>query len=258
MRIATWNVNSLNARMPRVEQWLAEVGPDVLCVQETKVSDDQFPALGFQALGYDSVYHGEGRWNGVAIVSRVGLSDPANGFAGDHPVPTVEARLISATCGPVRVATVYVPNGRSPDHEQYRMKLEWLARLRLHLDAAGDPSGHLLLCGDFNIAPDDRDVYDPAAYIGETHVTPPEREALGALEAWGLVDVFRRHYDDSGLFTWWDYRAGNFHKHLGMRIDLVLATAALADRSRWVLIDRNARKGKGPSDHAPIVVEFDL
>jgi exodeoxyribonuclease-3 len=258
MRIATWNVNSLKARLPRVEEWLADIRPDVLCMQETKVSDDQFPGLAFRALGYDTVFHGEGRWNGVAIASRVGLSDPANGFAGDHPVPTAEARLISATCGPVRVATVYVPNGRSPLHEQYRMKLEWLARLRRHLDVACDPSSHLLLCGDFNIAPDDRDVYDPAAYVDETHVTPPERAALRELEAWGLVDVFRQHHDEGGLFTWWDYRAGNFHKHLGMRIDLMLATKELADRVEWILIDRNARKGKAPSDHAPTVAEFDL
>jgi exodeoxyribonuclease-3 len=258
VRVATWNVNSLKARLARVEEWLEEVAPDVLCLQETKLADDAFPALAFQSLGYDAVHHGEGRWNGVAILSRIGLDDPANGFAGDHPVPTAEARLLSATCGGVRVATVYVPNGRAPGHEQYVMKLEWLARLRLHLDAACDPSTELLICGDFNLAPEDRDVYDPAAFVGDTHVTPPEREALAELEAWGLVDVFRRHYDDGGLFTWWDYRAGNFHKHLGMRIDLMLATKALAERSRWILIDRNARKGKMPSDHAPIVAEFDV
>jgi exodeoxyribonuclease-3 len=257
MRIATWNVNSLKVRLPRVEQWLADVQPDVLCMQETKLSDDSFPALAFQALGYDTAYHGEGRWNGVAIASRVGLGDPVNGFAGDDPVPSAEARLISATCGPVRVATLYVPNGRSPDHEQFRMKLDWLARLRLHLDAC-EPSEHFVLCGDFNIAPDDRDVYNPAAYVGSTHVTPEERSALADMEAWGLVDVFRQRHQEGGLFTWWDYRAGNFHKHLGMRIDLMLATKTLADRLEWILIDRNARKGKAPSDHAPIVAEFDV
>jgi exodeoxyribonuclease-3 len=258
VRVATWNVNSLKARLPRVEAWLDEVAPDVVCLQETKLADDAFPALAFQSRGYDAVHHGEGRWNGVAILSRVGLDEPANGFAGDDPVPTAEARLLSATCGGVRVASVYVPNGRAPGHEQYFMKLDWLARLRLHLDAACDASTELLICGDFNLAPEDRDVYDPAAFVGDTHVTPPERAALAELEAWGLVDVFRRHYDDGGLFTWWDYRAGNFHKHLGMRIDLMLATKALADRSRWILIDRNARKGKLPSDHAPIVAEFDV
>ncbi|MGH9120273.1 MAG: exodeoxyribonuclease III [Acidimicrobiales bacterium] len=257
MRIATWNVNSLKARLPRVEGWLAEIRPDVLCMQETKLSDDAFPALAFRALGYDAVYHGGGRWNGVAILSRVGLSDPANGFAGDDPVPSTEARLISATCGPVRVATLYVPNGRSPEHEQFQMKLAWLARLRRHLDAC-EPSENLLLCGDFNIASDDRDVYDPAKYIGATHVTPAERGALADIEAWGLVDVFRQRHEEGGLFTWWDYRAGNFHKHLGMRIDLMLATASLADRLEWILVDRNARKGQGPSDHAPIVAEFDI
>ncbi|MGH9244348.1 MAG: exodeoxyribonuclease III [Acidimicrobiales bacterium] len=258
MRIATWNVNSLKVRLPGVEEWLAAVQPDVLCLQETKLADGAFPALAFQGLGYNGVHHGEGRWNGVAILSRVGLEDPANGFAGDQPVPCNEARLVSATCGGVRVASIYVPNGRAPGHEQYFMKLDWLARLRVHLDAACDPSANLLLCGDFNLAPDDRDVYDPAAYIGDTHVTPPEREALAELEGWGLVDVFRRHYDQGGLFSWWDYRAGNFHKHLGMRIDLMLATKPLADRSRWALIDRNARKGKMPSDHAPMIIDFDL
>jgi exodeoxyribonuclease-3 len=256
MRLATWNVNSLKARMGRVEEWLADCQPDILCMQETKLADSQFPTMAFQALGYESVHHGEGRWNGVAILSRVGLDDPSPGFAGDDHVPGNEARLVSATCAGIRVASVYVPNGRSPQHEQYRMKLDWLARLRAHLDAACDAATDVVVCGDFNIAPEDRDVYDPAAFRGSTHVTPDERAALRELEAWGLVDVFRRHYDDGGLFSWWDYRAGNFHKHLGMRIDLVLATKGLADRSSWMLIDRNARKGKLPSDHAPLVVEF--
>ena len=257
MRIATWNVNSLNARLARVEPWLEEIQPDVLCMQETKLADDAFPALTFQAMGYDAVHYGEGRWNGVAILSRVGLVDPSTGFSGDHPVPNNEARLVSATCGGIRVASVYVPNGRSPDHEQYGVKLAWLARLRHHLDAACDATDDVVVCGDFNIAPEDRDLYDPKAFVGETHVTPEERAALADIEAWGLVDVFRRHYDDGGLFSWWDYRAGNFHKHLGMRIDLLLASKGLAEQSRWALIDRNARKGKLPSDHAPLVVEFD-
>jgi exodeoxyribonuclease-3 len=261
MRIATWNVNSLKQRLPKVEAWLAEVGPDVLCMQETKLADTAFPSMAFSALGYDSVHHGEGRWNGVAIVSRVGLADAGVGFSGEDHIEGDEARLVSATCGSVRVASVYVPNGRSVDHEQYKIKLEWLARLRAHLDAACSPDERVVVCGDFNIAPEDRDVYDPVAFEGETHVTPAERAALADLEAWGLVDVFRRHYDESGLFSWWDYRAGNFHKHLGMRIDLMLASKALADRSTFAIIDRNARKGTGPmapSDHAPLVVDFDL
>jgi exodeoxyribonuclease-3 len=257
MRIATWNVNSLNARLPRVEEWLVLARPDVLCMQETKLADTAFPSMAFHALGYESVHHGEGRWNGVAILSRVGLEDPSPGFSGHDVVPGDEARIVSATCGGVRVASVYVPNGRSLDNEQYQIKLDWLARLRAHLDTGCDPSADVVLCGDFNIAPEDRDVYDPEQFTETTHTSPAEREALAELKAWGLVDVFRRHYDDPGLFSWWDYRAGNFHKHLGMRIDLMLATKSMAERSTFALIDRNARKGKMPSDHAPLLVDFD-
>ena len=258
MRVATWNVNSLKARLPRVEAWLEECQPDILCMQETKLADSAFPALTFSALGYDAVHHGEGRWNGVAILSRVGLDAPAVGFAPKDEIMADEARIVSATCGGIRVASVYVPNGRSLDDEQYQFKLEWLARLRSHLDAACDATAPVLVCGDFNIAPDDRDVWDPAAVHGATHVSKPERAALADLESWGLVDVFRRHYDIGGLYSWWDYRAGNFHKHLGMRIDLMLASKPLAEQSQWALIDRNARKGQSPSDHAPLMIDFAL
>ena len=258
MRIATWNVNSLNARLPRVEAWLEECEPDILCMQETKLADSAFPALTFSGLGYEGVHHGEGRWNGVAILSRVGLEAPSFGFAPDDEMLGDEARIVSATCAGIRVVTVYVPNGRSLDHEQYQFKLEWLRRLREHLETACSPATPVLVCGDFNIAPEDRDVWDPTAVHGATHVSKPERDALGELLSWGLVDVFRRHYDDGGLYSWWDYRAGNFHKHLGMRIDLMLASAPLADRSQWALIDRNARKGQGPSDHAPLIIDFDV
>jgi exodeoxyribonuclease-3 len=258
MRIATWNVNSLKARMERVEAWIEECEPDVLCMQETKLADSAFPSLAFSSLGYESVHHGEGRWNGVAIVSRVGIDAPASGFAPGDEMLADEARILSATCAGVRVTAVYVPNGREVGHEQYQFKLDWLARLREHLEASCDPNANVVVCGDFNIAPEDRDVWDPAAVHGSTHVTEPERDALTALKDWGLVDVFRRHYDEGGLYSWWDYRAGNFHKHLGMRIDLMLASKPLAERSRWALIDRNARKGKSPSDHAPLIVDFDL
>ncbi len=258
MRVATWNVNSLKARLPRVEAWLAECEPDILCMQETKLADDAFPALTFSSLGYEGVHHGEGRWNGVAILSRVGLEAPSVGFAPDDDIMGDEARIVSATCGGIRVASVYVPNGRSLDHEQYQFKLQWLGRLRAHLDEVCDPSAAVVVCGDFNIAPDDRDVWDVNAVHGATHVSEPERAALADLEAWGLVDVFRRHFDEGGLYSWWDYRAGNFHKKMGMRIDLMLASKPLADRSRWALIDRNARKGQQPSDHAPLVVDFDV
>lgn len=257
MRIATWNVNSLKARLPRVEEWIEQVQPDVLCLQETKMNDAAFPAMVFGTMGYESAHYGQGQWNGVAILSKVGIEDVVNGFAdGDDEDP--DARLLWATCGGVRVASVYVPNGRALDNDHYTYKLGWLARLRAKLVDTADPDGLLAVCGDWNIAPDDRDVYDPAEFVGSTHVSQPERDALVAIEGWGLVDVFREHYDDGGLYSWWDYRAGNFHKGKGMRIDLVLATRALTDRATSVLIDRNARKGKQPSDHAPVIVDFDV
>jgi exodeoxyribonuclease-3 len=255
MRFATWNVNSLKARLPRVEAWLADVQPDVFCMQETKSTDDAFPLMTFQALGYDGVHYGAGRWNGVAILSRVGLDDVVAGF-GDDEVEDPEARVLWATCGGVRVGTVYVPNGREVGHEQYDYKLRWLDRLIRQVTTANKPTDPVVVCGDFNIAPDDRDVYDPAVYVGATHVSPPERAALQSMLDWGLVDVFRRFYDAGGLFSWWDYRAGNFHKGKGMRIDLVLVSEMLAERTTAVLIDRNARKGKAPSDHAPVVVDI--
>lgn len=254
MRIATWNVNSLKARLERVEAWLIDVAPDVVCLQETKLADGAFPALAFQTLGYDSVHHGEGRWNGVAILSRVGIEDPLNGFGPDEPDP--EARLLWATCGGIRVASAYVPNGRSLDHEHYQYKLAWLARLRLQLEASEDPSTAVIVAGDFNVAPTDDDVWDPAQFVEATHTSQPERDALAALEEWGLVDTFRRQHPEAGLFSWWDYRAGRFHKHEGMRIDLVLGTEPVAERVTFATIDRNARKGQQPSDHAPVIVDL--
>lgn len=254
MRVATWNVNSLRARLPRVEEFLAYAAPDVLCLQETKVSDADFPSMAFQALGYDSAaYGGAGRWNGVAILSRIGLDDVRAGFG---PGPDAESRSMAATCGGIRVCSVYVPNGRALDSEHYQAKLAWLEQLRDFLDDQCDPETDLVVCGDFNIAPEDKDVYDPARYVGATHVSPAEREALTRIMSWGLVDVFRRLQPQERLFTWWDYRAGDFHNHRGMRIDLVLATPRLADRAALGLIDRNARKGKLPSDHAPVIVDF--
>ena len=258
MRIATWNVNSLKARLPRVEEWLAYASPDVLCLQETKVGDADFPALAFQSLGYDSAHSGQGRWNGVAILSRVGLAEVTAGFTDQAEDETVEARLLWASCGGVRVASVYVPNGRMVGSEHYQAKLAWLDRLQRHLVCCCDPGGPLAVCGDFNVAPDDRDVWDPTKLHGGTHVSPAERDAVRKLEKWGLVDVFRRCYDDSGVYSWWDYRAGDFHQGRGLRIDLVLASRPLADRVTFSLIDRFARKGKLPSDHAPLLADFDL
>jgi len=255
VRIATWNVNSLPARLFRVEEWIRYAQPDVLCMQETKQADAAFPHGAFAALGYETAHHGDGRWNGVAIASRVGLEDVSTGM--DSEEDAHGTRLVAADCGGVRVHSVYVPNGRSLDSEQYPAKLAWLARLRTLVDETSAPDRPVAVCGDFNVAPEDRDVWDPSKFVGMTHVSPPEREALAALEEWGLVDAFRRLYDDEKLFTWWDYRAGSFHKHQGMRIDLILVTDVLARTTSYGLIDRNARKGEKPSDHAPVFIDTD-
>ncbi len=257
MRIATWNVNSLKVRMERALEWVSYAGPDVLCLQETKLGDAAFPHMAFSALGYDSVHHGSGQWNGVAILSRVGLESPVMGFA-DGADPDPDTRLISALCGGVHVSSVYVPNGRSVGSDHYVYKLSWLARLGRHLDVLASPEEQVAVCGDFNIAPEDKDVWDPAAFVGSTHVTPEERAALVRLEDWGLVDAFRSRWQDDRLYTYWDYRAGDFHEHRGLRIDLALVSRPLADKVTWSLVDRNARKGKLPSDHAPLFVDIDI
>lgn len=257
MRIATWNVNSLTARLARVEEWVAYADVDVLCLQETKVSDAAFPSLPFANLGYESVHHGLGRWNGVAILSRVGANDVLAGFGGEEPGED-EGRIVSATCGGVRVSSVYVPNGRQVGSSHYAAKLDWLRRLRLHLDRTCEPGTMVAICGDFNVAPEDRDVWDPDAFIGATHVSKAERKALADVEDWGLVDAFRVRHQEDNLFSWWDYRRGDFHQHRGMRIDHVLVTAELAPYISFALIDRYARKGKQPSDHAPVLVDIDL
>jgi exodeoxyribonuclease-3 len=259
MRVATWNVNSVGARLPRLLDWLQEASPDVVCLQETKCAAAAFPADEVRALGYESVAHGDGRWNGVAILSRAGLADVQPGLPGDpgYPTPDVrEARAIAATCGPVRVWSVYVPNGREPGHDHYAYKLSWLAALRdaVVADAAGDRPFAVL--GDYNVAPTDADVWDPAAFATSTHVTPPERDALAALRATGLRDVLPRPLKYDHPFTYWDYRAGMFHKNLGMRIDLVYGNAPFAGAVDDAYVDRNARKGKGASDHAPVIVDL--
>ncbi|MEZ5377780.1 MAG: exodeoxyribonuclease III [Acidimicrobiales bacterium] len=255
MLVATWNVNSLNARMPRVEDWLAQVEPDVLCLQETKLSDDAFPADTFRSLGYESVHHGQGQWNGVAILSRVGIEQPLGGFAGGIE-PDPDARLVSATCGGIRVHSVYVPNGREVGHEHYVYKLSWLGRLRAHLDQTTSPDDDVIVAGDWNIAPTDIDVWDRSVFEGSTHVTEPERSALDEVKAFGLVDTFRQRHPDPGLFSYYDYQAGRFHKRQGMRIDYLLASRGLADRCIVDLIDRNGRKGTKPSDHVPVIAVY--
>jgi len=258
VRIATWNVNSIKQRLPRFLPWLDERRPDVICLQETKLADDAFAELLDSELGdrgYEIAYHSEASWNGVAILSRAGLEDVVRGLGDDPPgFPHPEARAVAATCGGIRVVSVYVPNGRQPGSEHYEYKLAWLASLRESLAACPD---ELVVCGDFNIAPTDEDVFDPEAYVGQTHVTPPEREALGELQALGLHDVVRDRWPDETVFTYWDYRAGMFHQDLGMRIDLVLASSAIEGRVRAAWVDRQARKGKGPSDHAPVIVDLD-
>jgi exodeoxyribonuclease III len=257
VRVATWNVNSVKQRVPRLLPWLDERQPDVLCLQETKLSDDAFTELLGAELdhrGYAVALHGEPRWNGVAIASRAGLDDVVAGIPDGPGFPRPEARAVSATCGGIRVYSVYVPNGRTPDSDHYRYKLAWLAALREMVSAGPDAA---VVCGDMNIAPTDADVFDPDAYIGQTHVTAPEREALASLEALGLHDVVRDHWPAERVFTYWDYRAGMFHQDLGMRIDLVLAADPVADRVRAAWVDRQARKGTGPSDHAPVIVDLD-
>lgn len=256
MRIATWNINSLNVRQERVEQWLTDVQPDVVVLQETKLADDAFPQLAFEAMGYSAAHHGEGRWNGVAILSRRALDDVTFGFA-DGAEPDAEARLMTATCDGVTVVSVYVPNGRALDADHYQYKLRWLSRLHHHLDAVAKPDAQLIVAGDFNIAPTDDDVYDPSAFVGQTHVSEPERAALQSLVDRGLTDLFRHvHPDAPNVYSWWDYRRGDFHEGRGMRIDLMLASAPVVERTEWCVIDRNARKGKQPSDHAPVIVDL--
>jgi exodeoxyribonuclease III len=257
VRIATWNVNSVKQRMPRLLPWLDERKPDVVCLQETKLADDAFTALLGEELagrGYAVGLHGEVQWNGVAILSKVGLDDVVTGLAGEPGFPGPEARAVAATCGGIRVHSVYVPNGRTPDSDHYKYKLAWLAALR---DVVAADPADTVVCGDMNIAPTDADVFDPAAYVGQTHVTPPERAALASLTALGLHDVVRDRWPDERVFSYWDYRAGMFHQDLGMRIDLILATAPVAGRARAAWVDRQARKGTGPSDHAPVIVDLD-
>jgi exodeoxyribonuclease III len=268
MRIATWNVNSLKARLEKVTWWLERARPDVLLMQETKLADADAPVDAFRDAGYELAHHGEGRWNGVAVASRSGIADVVTNFGeplrpartadvGDDE-PLAEARMIAATCAGVRVVCVYAPNGRAVDSPFYEAKLAWYERLARWLAQAAKPTDLVALGGDLNVAPAEADVWDARACHGGTHVSPAEREAVAALCRWGLVDAYRRHHPEAGRYTWWDYRAGNFHKNFGMRIDHLLMTRALAERTVWAEIDREARKGKPlPSDHAPLVVDID-
>ena len=267
MRIATWNVNSLKARLEKVAWWLERAKPDVLLLQETKLNDREVPRLAFQAAGYELAHHGEGGRNGVAIASRCGIADVVTNFGRpleeahtDDPddEPFAEARMIAARCGDVRVVCVYAPNGRVVGSRFYDAKLVWYERLLGWLGEATRKDEALVLGGDLNIAPTDLDVWDPKACHGGTHVSAPERAAFARLLDWGLVDVYRARHPEGGRYTWWDYRAGMFHKNFGMRIDHLLLSAPLAKRVVDVEIDREARKGKPiPSDHAPLSVDVD-
>ena len=268
MRIATWNVNSLKARLEKVMWWLDRAKPDVLLMQETKLSDADAPVEAFKQVGYELAHHGEGRWNGVAIASRCGIDGVITNFGeplrraqtsdtGDDE-PLAEARMISAGCGGLRMISIYAPNGRLVGSPFYEAKLVWFDRLARWITKAVSPDSSAVIGGDFNVAPDDIDVWDPAACHGGTHVSERERAAFGRLSTAGFVDGYRLHHPEPGRYTWWDYRAGNFYKNFGMRIDHLLVTAPLKDRVVWAEIDREARKGKPiPSDHAPLVIDID-
>ena len=280
MRIATWNVNSLKARMEAVENWLGRAAPDILLMQETKLSDGDAPTMAFGMLGYTLVHHGEGRWNGVAIALREGLeaSEVVTNF-GDGPVrdssagaatdvgeedfnPFDEARMLSAVVQgeglpATRVASIYAPNGRVLGSPFYVGKLRWFERLRRWLDETRDPAERLVIGGDFNVTPAPIDVWSEVRAHGGTHVSEPERAAVASLREWGLIDGYRAVQDAPGRFSWWDYRAGMFHRNEGMRIDLLLVTQPVADGIIWAEIDREARKGPPiPSDHAPVALDL--
>jgi len=275
MRIATWNVNSLKARMDKVEWWLGRAEPDVLLIQETKLTDQDAPVMPFQMWGYELLHHGEGRWNGVAIASRVGIGGDVVTNFGDGPVrdsgpgsttvfaeedfnPFDEARMLSAVAGAIRFVSLYAPNGRVVGSPFYDGKLAWYERLARWLAEAASTSEPLVIGGDLNVAPEDIDVWNARAVHGGTHVSEPERAAFRRLLEWGLADTYRSNRSEPGRFTWWDYRAGNFHKNLGMRIDHLLATPQVAKRVIWAEIDREARKGTPiPSDHAPLLIDLD-
>jgi len=268
VRIATWNVNSLKARLEKVTWWLERARPDVLLMQETKLTDADVPGEVFRSRGYEIVHHGEGRWNGVAIASRFPIEEVVTNFGeprlpprtpevGDDE-PLAEARMIAARTGGVRLVCLYAPNGRVVDSPFYQAKLLWFDRLARWLDSACSRGEPLVLGGDLNVAPTDADVWDPRKCHGGTHVSPPEREAFARLGAWGLVDAYRLQHPEGDRFTWWDYRAGMFHKNYGMRIDHLLVSSSVAARTVWAEIDREARKGlPTPSDHAPLLMDLD-
>jgi len=261
MRIATWNVNSIRSRIDRVEAFLTRHEIDVIALQETKARDDQWPLMGLEAMGYEVATLGHSQWNGVAIASRVGLGDVRHGFEGmpqwGEPLAS-EARALGATCGGVQVWSLYVPNGRALGDPHLTYKLEWLDRLRTaaHGWLKDDPAAQIALTGDWNIAPQDDDVWDMSVFAKSTHVSPDERAAFQAFVDSGYVDVVRPHTPGPDVYTYWDYYRQRFERNKGMRIDFILGSPALAGRVRGAEIDRDERAGKGASDHAPVVVDL--
>jgi exodeoxyribonuclease-3 len=256
MKIATWNINSITVRLPHVLDWARANRPDVLCLQEIKCKDEKFPADSFRELGYAVEVFGQPTYNGVATLSLSPTSEVQKGFPDD--AADAHCRLMAATVGGVRIVNVYIPNGSEVGSDKYRYKLDWFAKLRKFFDECCDPQEPLVLCGDFNVAPEDRDVHDPKLWAGKIMCSEPERAALRVIEDWGLIDVFREHHDDSGIFSWWDYRGGAFPKNHGLRIDHIWTTEALAENCTAVWIDKKPRELERPSDHAPVVAEFDL
>jgi exodeoxyribonuclease III len=256
MKVVTWNVNSVRARHDRLVAWVGANQPDVLCLQETKIETDLFPRASLEALGYQIAHVGQRSYNGVAIASRTPLSDVVAGMADGVDDP--QARFLAATVRGVRVLSLYTPNGEAIGSDKYAYKLAWLGRLRAWLAAHADPATPVLLCGDFNVAPDDLDVHDPVAWAGAIHCSEPERAALRDVTGWGLIDTHRKHHPDGRLYSWWDYRGVSFFKDRGLRIDHIFATAPFADACRSCDIDREARKGQNASDHAPVVAVFDV
>lgn len=251
VKLATWNINSIRAREERLLTWLGQERPDVLCLQETKVEDAGFPATALNKAGYEVATFGQRSYNGVAIASTQPLVDVTRGF-GDG-ADDGDARVIAATTHGMRAVCVYVPNGQDLASDRYPYKLAWLKRLRAYLDRTAAPDQPLALCGDMNVTPDDRDVWSPEKWQGSIHCSPPERAALAEVAAFGLTDVFRHHHGDESLYSWWDYRGVAFFKNQGLRIDLIYLTQPLVARCAACTIDRNARKGQDPSDHAPVV-----
>lgn len=254
MKIATWNCNSIRARQARLLAWLASAQPDVLCLQELKCVDSDFPADALREAGYHSACYGQKTYNGVAILAKQEITDVTRGLMDE--IDDQQARIIAGTVNGVRVVSVYAPNGQAVDSPAYQYKLGWYQRLRRYLDSRHRPEDRLVLCGDWNVAPEPIDVHDPVLWEGQTLFSKPEREALQNLCAFGLVDTFRKHHPEAGRYSWWDYRQLAFPKNKGLRIDHVFATPAMAEKCVAAEIDREARKGAQPSDHAPVWAEF--